>query len=170
MCQLTVDSMLVLTVKQQQILPFISFLAFLSSDVGNWCVCVCVCVCVCLWCVGCACVCAQLCLTHCLYPTRIHGLYPTRLLCPWDFQGKNTGMGCHFLRQGIFQTQRLNQPLLRLLRWQKDSLPLRHLLYVNQTLFLSAERHIASVAMTIFLTSSWEGKKQGTAPIAFLSD
>ena len=27
-----------------------------------------------------------------------HGLYPTRLLCPWDFPGKNTGVGCHFQR------------------------------------------------------------------------
>ena len=26
-----------------------------------------------------------------------HGLYPTRLLCPWDFPGKNTGVGSHFL-------------------------------------------------------------------------
>ena len=22
---------------------------------------------------------------------------PTRLLCPWDSLGKNTGVGCHFL-------------------------------------------------------------------------
>ena len=28
-----------------------------------------------------------------------HGLQPTRLLCPWDFPGKSTGVGCHcFLR------------------------------------------------------------------------
>ena len=26
-----------------------------------------------------------------------HGLEPTRLLCPWGFPGKNTGVGCHFL-------------------------------------------------------------------------
>ena len=26
-----------------------------------------------------------------------HGLEPTRLLCPWDFPGENTGVGCHFL-------------------------------------------------------------------------
>ena len=25
-----------------------------------------------------------------------------QLLCPWDFPGKNTGVGCHFLLQGIF--------------------------------------------------------------------
>ena len=28
---------------------------------------------------------------------RPHGLQPTRLLCPWDSPGKNTGVGCHFL-------------------------------------------------------------------------
>ena len=28
-----------------------------------------------------------------------HGLQPTRLLCPWDFPGKSTGVGCHFLLQ-----------------------------------------------------------------------
>ena len=25
---------------------------------------------------------------------------PTRLPCPWDYPGKNTGMGCHCLLQG----------------------------------------------------------------------
>ena len=39
---------------------------------------------------------------------RTHGLYPTRFLCPWDFPGKNTGVGCHFLLQEIFPTQGLN--------------------------------------------------------------
>ena len=28
-----------------------------------------------------------------------HGLKPTRLLCPWDFPGKSTGVGCHCLLQ-----------------------------------------------------------------------
>ena len=32
-------------------------------------------------------------------------LYPIRLLCPWDSPGKNTGVGCRFLFQGIFPTQ-----------------------------------------------------------------
>ena len=43
------------------------------------------------------------------------GLKPTRLLCPWDFPDKNTGVGCHFLLQGIFPTQELNRHLLCLL-------------------------------------------------------
>ena len=36
-----------------------------------------------------------------------YGLQLTRLLCPWDFPGKNTGVGCHSLLQGIFLTQGL---------------------------------------------------------------
>ena len=52
-----------------------------------------------------------------------HGLYPARLLCPWNSPGKNTGMGCHSLLQGIFPTQGSN---MYLLRWQADALPLSH--------------------------------------------
>ena len=40
-----------------------------------------------------------------------HGLQPTRLLHPWDFPGKSTGVGCHFLLQKIFPTQGLNPGL-----------------------------------------------------------
>ena len=29
-----------------------------------------------------------------------HGLQPTRLFCPWNFPGKNTGVDCHFLSSG----------------------------------------------------------------------
>ena len=31
-----------------------------------------------------------------------YGLQPTRLLCPWDSPGKNTGVDCHLFLQGIF--------------------------------------------------------------------
>ena len=57
----------------------------------------------------------------------LHGLYLARLLYPWDFSGKNTGVGCHFLLQGIFLTQGSNQSLLRLLHLQAGSLSLDHL-------------------------------------------
>ena len=30
---------------------------------------------------------------------RPHRWQPTRLLCPWDSPGKNTGLGYHFLLQ-----------------------------------------------------------------------
>ena len=43
---------------------------------------------------------------------RPHELYSARLLCPWHFSGKNTGVGCHFLVQGIFLTQGWNPCLL----------------------------------------------------------
>ena len=33
--------------------------------------------------------------------SRPHGLQPTRLLCPWDSPGKNTGVGCHFFLQCV---------------------------------------------------------------------
>ena len=35
---------------------------------------------------------------------RPSGLQPARLLCPWDSPGKNTGVGCHALLQGIFKS------------------------------------------------------------------
>ena len=56
-----------------------------------------------------------------------HGLWPARLFCPRNFPGKNTGVDCHFLLQGIFPTQGLNLCLLCLLHWQADSLPLPNL-------------------------------------------
>ena len=83
----------------------------------------------------------QLCLT--LYDP-MDWLQPTRLLCPWDSPGKETGMGCHFLLQGIFHgrilewaiisliagtfpTQRSNLSLLCLMHWKTGSLLMRHL-------------------------------------------
>ena len=42
---------------------------------------------------------------------RPHELQPFRLLCPLDFPGRSTGVGCHFLLQGIFLTQGSNPSL-----------------------------------------------------------
>ena len=41
------------------------------------------------------------CVIHSVVPDslRSHGLQPTGFLCPWDFQGKDTGVVCHFLLQ-----------------------------------------------------------------------
>ena len=33
-------------------------------------------------------------------PQQPHGLQPSRLLHPWDFPGKSTGVGCHCLLRG----------------------------------------------------------------------
>ena len=61
----------------------------------------------------------QLCPT--LWPC---GLWPSRLLCPYDYPGKNTGVGCRALLQGIFPTQGSKPGLSCLLHWQAGSLPL----------------------------------------------
>ena len=43
---------------------------------------------------------------------RPRGVESTRLLCPSDSPGKNSGVGCHYLLQGIFLAQGLNLGLL----------------------------------------------------------
>ena len=43
---------------------------------------------------------------------RSHGLWPARFLCPWNFPGKNTGVGCGSLLQGIVLTRESNPGLL----------------------------------------------------------
>ena len=68
------------------------------TRLSDWKITICVCVCACV---------TQLCLT-----LRPHGLQPIRLLCPWNSPGRNTGVGCHSLLQGIFPTQGQNLGLL----------------------------------------------------------
>ena len=43
---------------------------------------------------------------------------PMNLNRPWNFPGQNTGVGCHFILQGIFLTQGWKLHLLHLLNWQ----------------------------------------------------
>ena len=43
------------------------------------------------------------------------GLRQACSVCPWDFPGKNNGLGCQFLLQGIFLIQGLNPRLLQIL-------------------------------------------------------
>ena len=76
-------------------------------------VCVCVCVCVC----GVYSV-----IFDSLQP---HGLQTSRF--PWDFPGKNAGVGCYFLFHGIFPTPGSNLSLLCLFHWQTDYVSLCHL-------------------------------------------
>ena len=82
----------------------------------------------------CVCVCVCVCTRTRMYTCSVtfnslqpHGLQPTSLLCPWNFHG----VGCHFLLQGIFPTQGLNQQLWCLLHWQGYSFPLHQLLFTN---------------------------------------
>ena len=50
-----------------------------------------------------------------------------RLLCPWDSPGKNIGVGCHFLLQGVFLTQKSSLYLLCLLHCRRILYPLSHM-------------------------------------------
>ena len=63
---------------------------FCVSAITN-CMCVCVCVCVCV---------SSSIMSNSL---QLHGLQPARLLCPWNSPVENTGVGCHFHLQWIFQ-------------------------------------------------------------------
>ena len=54
----------------------------------------------------------QLCLTFCDPTDWRTPPVTARLFCPWNSPGNNTGVGCHFLLQGIFPTQGSNQGLL----------------------------------------------------------
>ena len=64
-----------------------------------------------------------------------HGRRPARPLCSWDSPVKDTGVGCHFLLQGIFLIQGLNTRIFHLLHWNIDSLPLTPKLLGWMTLF-----------------------------------
>ena len=72
--------------------------------------------CLCLWSVS----------QSCLIFLWLHGLKPDRLLCPWKFPEKNTGVGCHFLLQRIFPTQGSNLHLPCLLHFRWILYPLSH--------------------------------------------
>ena len=60
-------------------------------------------------------------------PLWSHGMHHAKLLCPWDFPGKNTEVCCRFLLQRLFPTQGSNQHLLDLLHREAHSSPLHHL-------------------------------------------
>ena len=87
---------------------------------------------------------------------RPRGLQPTRFLCPWDSPGKNTGVGCRALLQGIFPTEGLNPRLLRFLNRQEGSTPRAppregHSQYsTEQSLQVASE---AGSDATLFITS-----------------
>ena len=81
---------------------------------------VCVCVCVCARARTHAC--TQLC--HVQLFAIPWTIQPTLVFCLWNFPGKKTVMGCHFLLQGSFPTKESNPCILCLFHWQANSLPL----------------------------------------------
>ena len=83
---------------------------------------------------------------------RLHRLQPTRYFCPQDFPGKNTGVGCHFLLQGIFPTQGSNSCFLH---WQAGSLPLSHQGSPSEVSRPRASFGCNSLRISIFFCKNW---------------
>ena len=82
-------------------------------------------------------------------------IQPARLLCPWNFSGRNIEVGCYFLLQGIFPTQESNLSLLRLPHWQTDSLPPHHLgspitTHSQHIFFFSCDGNFKSTILATF--------------------
>jgi len=50
----------------------------------------------------------------------------SKLLCPWDYPGKNTGVGCHVLLQGSFPNPRIKPAFPATPALQVDFLLLSH--------------------------------------------
>ena len=66
------------------------------------------------------------CVQRCVQLFVTQGLWAIRLLCPWNFPGKNTGLGCHFLLQGDLPDPGIKSMSLCHLQWQADFLLLNH--------------------------------------------
>ena len=76
----------------------------------------------------------------------------TRLFCPWDFPGKNTGVGCHFLLQEIFPNQGLNPGLLRcrqmLYHLSNQGSPKDRKIFANQKADLQKDKSLPEKLLT----------------------
>ena len=108
---------------------------------------------------------------------RPHGLQPTRLHCLWDIPGKDTGVGCHFLLQGIFPTQGSNPGLLHfrqiLYQLATRKAQKRKALGFNwSTSLLYPEKHTSWEPMEGNLSSSWSWSVwiQGTMGVIKIED
>ena len=99
----------------------------------------------------------------CVQLLRPHGLQPTRLLCPWDSQGNNTGVGCYALLQGNLPDSGIEpvSPVAPAL--QADSLPLSHRgsLYLFTT--MEYKLHWKQVLKIKGLRISWQSSSQDSA-------
>ena len=93
-------------------------------------------------------------------------LQPTRLLCPWDSPGKNTGVGCRALLQGIVPTQDLNPGLphcRRILYSLSHQRNLRILEWVAYPFFLPQELNWGVLhCRWILYQPSYQGSPKGS--------
>ena len=94
---------------------------------------------------------------------RPHGLKPTRLLPPWDFPGKSTGVGCHCLKEVYLKILcchddtwfHLNLTFLR--PWANQCIFLMEmffLIYVNETVYLLGNLPFCKIHVNHFM--AWD--------------
>ena len=89
-----------------------------------------------------------------------HGLQPTRFLCPWDFPGKSTGVGCHCLlrsqvRQGNTASTLKGDPLaLSQFIHQVMKTPRNHVERPGVTILANSPRWGPSLGILVFSLSS----------------
>ena len=68
--------------------------------------------------------CVQSCFSHVQLFVTLWTALSARFFCPWGCPGRNTGVGCHALLQGIFPTQGSNACFFCFLHWEGGPLPL----------------------------------------------
>ena len=84
----------------------------------------------------------------------------TRLLGPWNFPGKNTGMGCHTLLQGLFLTQGSTQISCIAGRffttWEALKYKIKVVILLKLPLFFSNYKYsvVSYFGMPVFLPSN----------------
>jgi len=98
----------------------------------------------------CCCLVAKSCLMLC-------NPMPTRILCPWAFSGKNTGMACHFLLQVIFPTQESNPHLLNC-RWIFYHWTTREAMWTQIGLYKEENKKVINIEFRIVVISG-EGNR-----------
>ena len=95
---------------------------------------------------------SQSCLTLC----NLMDCSLLRLLCPWNFPGKNTGVGSHFILQEIFPTQKLNPVLLNYRQILYHSSPQGSLVMVK----LEKIRAVSIVIVATKWVKTWNGLRK----------
>ena len=101
------------------------------------------------------CCCCCCCVASVVFDSvRPHRRQPTRLLCPWDSPGKNTGVGCHFLLHPILKKQ-ITAYKLHFLITQEFNYCFHFFMFIFIYLFWLLQVLVAAVGI-FDLSCSWD--------------
>ena len=85
-------------------------------------------------------------------PQRPHGLQPSRLLCPWDFPGKSTGVGCHCLLLP-YLLRKMEKPIVwgeRVNRGKQTSVSVKCLVKLLLSKIFRDEKHLKYLLQDVY--------------------